>query len=157
MNTNEIKKVEAEETTERNNVESGAIIETINGTVTNNFCTYVPATKKEKVDFYNAIQNPSYRLADMINKEITFNNIYVEEVLCTREEDGQEVQNICPRIVLIDTTTGISFTCVSFGVLSSLKRIMDIFGAPETWDEPLTVEVKQITVRENKCLSLTVK
>lgn len=111
-------------------------------------------TKDDKKAFFNAIQNPDEQLRDHINKKIEVVNVYVAPVLLeSSEEPGVKVQ--CPRIVLFGAD-GTSYTCVSVGVYNSLKTLFQTFGDPGEWDEPITVEVKQVSRGTNQLLTLKV-
>lgn len=111
-------------------------------------------TKDDKKAFFNAIQNPDEQLRDHINKKIELVNVYIAPVLLeSSEEPGVKVQ--CPRIVLFGAD-GTSYTCVSVGVYNSLKTLFQTFGDPGEWDEPITVEVKQVSRGTNQLLTLKV-
>ena len=99
-------------------------------------------TQADKVAFFNATQNPDTQLKDHINEKIELVNFFCQEIECeSQTEPG--AKDKCPRIILF-AADGTTYACVSFGVLSSLKNILNIFGSPATWDEPLTVIPKLI-------------
>jgi hypothetical protein len=116
------------------------------------FYSIKPTTVEGKIALFNAINNPDKRLADFINMEISVKDVLVEIVELESEQTGQLEK--CPRIILIDTK-GVSYQCVSVGIMSGLKRIFKLFGEP-TWTTPVKVRVKQITKGEKKMLSLEV-
>lgn len=108
-------------------------------------------TPEDKKRLVNAMNNPDKRLADMVNTEIPVKDLYVEQVEMANQETG-ELQT-CPRIVLIDAD-GVSYGCVSYGVLGSLKKIMAVYGQP-TWEEPVVVKPVFITKgNDRRILSL---
>ena len=43
--------------------------------------------------------------------------------------------------------TGAGYQGVSVGLYNAVKRIVSMFGMPETWESPLTVEVQQIDLK----------
>lgn len=112
-----------------------------------------PTTQKEAVDLYNAINNPTARIADMINMEIEIEHILIETVELANERTG-EVEEV-PRTVFIEPS-GKSYVAVSYGIFNSTKRIVKMFGEPQTWEKPLKVMVKQIKKGENSILTLNV-
>lgn len=116
------------------------------------FCSMMAETKEDKAKLYNAMNNPDLRLADCINTQIKAKDLYVEVVNCTNEETGEVTA--CPRIVIIDDK-GKSYQAVSIGIYSALKKVIQVFGAP-TWEEPVTLEVKQISKGTRKMLTLNV-
>lgn len=116
------------------------------------FCSMTAATDEAKAKLFNAMNNPDERLSEMINRRIAAKDLYVEIVNCTNEETGEVTA--CPRIVIIDDK-GKSYQCVSIGIYSALKKIIQVFGAP-TWEKPVNIEVKQITKGARKMLTLNV-
>lgn len=116
------------------------------------FCSMKAETKDEKAALYNAMNNPDKRIGDCINMTIAARDLYIEVVNCTNEETGEVTA--CPRIVIIDEQ-GVSYQAVSIGIYSALKKVIQVFGAP-TWDEPVKLEVKQITKGSRKMLTLNV-
>lgn len=116
------------------------------------FTSMVATTADEKAKLFNAMNNPDFRIADCINKQIKAKDLYIEVVDCTNEETGEITS--CPRIVIIDDK-GKSYQAVSIGVYSALKKIIQVYGTP-TWAEPVTIEVQQITKGARKMLTLRV-
>lgn len=114
------------------------------------FCSLSPSNEKEKIALYNATNNPTARLKSMINKPIKVKDVFVEVVTCVNKDTG-EVKK-CPRTVLIDDK-GKSYTAVSLGVFSALRKLFAIFGTPDTWDEPITIT--PIGVQKDKYEILT--
>lgn len=111
-------------------------LESVFGGIGASFFSGQAKTADEKKLLANAMNNPDRRLADCVNQEIAMRDIYVEQVDMVKQDTG-EVQT-CPRIVIIDAD-GVSYGCVSFGILGSLKKIMSVYGVP-TWAEPVTVK-----------------
>lgn len=116
------------------------------------FTSMTATTPEEKAKLFNAMNNPDERLSDNINKVIKCKDLYVETVDCVNEETG--VITTCPRIVIIDEQ-GKSYQCVSVGIYSAFRKIIQVFGAP-TWKEAVPVMVKQITKGNRKMLTLNV-
>lgn len=116
------------------------------------FSSLKATTEEEKADLFNAINNPEKRLADCINMTIKAKDLFIEVVNCTNEETGENTA--CPRIVIVDEK-GVSYQCVSVGIYSALKKIIQIYGAP-TWESPIPLMVKQITKGARKMLTLNV-
>lgn len=116
------------------------------------FCSFKVETNEDKARLFAATNNPDYRLADCINKVIYVKDIYAESVECTNEETGEG--SVCPRVVLIDKDNK-SYQCVSVGIFSAVKKLIGIYGAP-TWEEPIPIEVKQLTKGKKKMLSLNI-
>lgn len=116
------------------------------------FYSIKPVTPADKIKLYNAINTPDQRLADHINTVIEVKDVLVEIVELENDTTG-ELQK-CPRIILIDKD-GVSYQCVSVGIMSGLKRIFKLFGEP-TWEIPVKMKIKQITKGKKQMLSLEV-
>lgn len=116
------------------------------------FCSMVAETDEAKAQMFNAMNNPDMRLSDCINMVIKAKDLYIEVVNCTNEQTGETTA--CPRIVIIDEK-GVAYQCVSVGIYSALKKVIQVFGAP-TWKKPIPLMVKQVTKGERKMLTLNV-
>ena len=126
-------------------------------------------TKVDKISIYNALNNPDENVADNINMKIELVDVLLEQIeMVNDEDDGIEVVSetgeiveeepettVAVRTVLIDKD-GKSYQAVSKGVYNSIKQIINIFGEPSTWEDPLTVEVKQVKVKRGFMLTLNI-
>ena len=117
------------------------------------FCTMQAVDKKAKATLFNATGNPD-KITTMIGKTIDLLHFYVEIIQTVSEQTG-EIVNV-PRVVLIDKS-GKGYQAVSIGMYNAIKRIVSMYGMPDTWDEPLTVEVQQIEVKNGRTFNLIVK
>ena len=116
------------------------------------FCTMQAVDKKAKATLFNACGNAE-KLSSYIGKRIDLLHFYVEVVQIVAEESG-EIVNV-PRCVLIDKN-GKGYQAVSIGMYNTLKRIVSMYGLPETWDEPLAVEVQQVETKKGRTFNLIV-
>lgn len=110
-------------------------IDDINKSMTTMECK----TTADKKIFFNAVQNPSSKVSNYINKEITIKDVYMEQA----EYEGDEGITKGVKTVII-TPDGEGILANSMGVARALYGIFDIFGMPSEWDEPMTVMVKQV-------------
>lgn len=120
-------------------------------TAKSQFCTLVSDDNQVNAKIFNATNNPQHRLADFINKTIDMAHVYIEVVTCVNQETGEAKE--CPRVVIIDKDLN-GYACVSIGIYSAIKKLINRFGMPETWEKPIKVEVKQITKGARQMLSL---
>ena len=117
------------------------------------FCTMQAVDKKAKATLFNATGNPE-KISSMIGKTLDLLHFYVEVIQVVSEQTG-ELCNV-PRVVLIDKS-GKGYQAVSIGMYNAIKRIVSMYGLPETWEEPLTVEVQQIETKNGRTFNLIVK
>jgi hypothetical protein len=116
------------------------------------YCSLHAETEQDKMVLFNAMNNPEFRLGDHINETILVKDVFCEIVDCVNEETGEV--NQAPRIVLIDSE-GNGYACVSLGIFSAIKKLMQVFGSP-TWETPLPLKVVQVTKGTRKMLTLQV-
>lgn len=128
------------------------------------YCSVQGGDRKTKALIFNAANNPEHKVADFINKVIPVKDILVEMIQVPEtdkndepilDENGEPIMSTVPRIVLIDDK-GKAYQAVSSGMLSAIKRAIQIFGAP-TWDEPLPMLIKQVSVKNGSMLTVDVK
>lgn len=119
------------------------------------FTTLIAKSVKDKVTLYNAIQNPTEKVSDYINKRFQFVNIYMEKAQYVNDEgvvtDGVKTILIAPD--------GHGILANSQGVANSLYQILQIFGLPDEWEDfggVMTVEVKQIETKNGRYFKLEV-
>ncbi len=98
---------------------------------------------------FNAMNNPTHKLADFVNKKITVAN-YLIEVTEIADEDTGAIATV-PRTVLI-SPDGESYMATSKGVFNSIRNAVAVLGdAP--W-EGIEFEVKQQKVGRGQMLTL---
>ena len=117
------------------------------------YCSFTAGTAKEKAMLFNGMNNPDARLSDEINQIITVSNIYAEMIDITNEETG-EIDTV-PRVVLFDKD-GKSHQAVSVGIFKAVRKLLEVFGQPEDWTEPVKIKIKQQNIKERKMLTFEV-
>lgn len=109
-----------------------------------------PGNKQAAKAIFNAMNNPTYKVSDFINKEICVENVLIEVNDVLNEESG-ELDRV-PRTVLIDTD-GNSYQATSKGIFTSIKNAYMAFGnAP--WEGGIAFTVKQVKVGRGQMLTL---
>ena len=112
----------------------------INSEIGTFYTSFRGESAAEKAQLFKIMNTPKYKVSDCINKTILLKDLYVEMVSCKNEQTGEV--SVAPRIVLIDKDNE-GYQCVSTGILSALKKLMQIYGEP-TWDEPLPIKIIQL-------------
>lgn len=116
------------------------------------YCSFTANSKAEKIKLFKAMSAADKKLSDCINSTIEVKDVFMEIVNMTNTETGEVTPT--PRIVLFDKD-GTSYSCVSFGIMNSLKRLFVVFGEP-TWEDGLKMKVVQISNKDRKMLSLEI-
>lgn len=99
-------------------------------------------TKADKIEMFNAMSNPTFKMGDCINTTIDIKNVSITPVDMLNQ-DGEIVK--LPRTVVI-THDGSSYTATSVGIFNSIKNIASVFGEELAKGE-LKVTIKQKTTR----------
>lgn len=117
---------------------------------TNQFVSFRAEDMKSKVRLFNAMNQPKYKVSDMINKKIKLKDVILMNV--TMEgDDGEQDTGI--RSVLIDAD-GNAYNATSNGIFSSLTNLYMIFGTLH-FEEPLEILISQIPTKRGSTLSIT--
>ena len=110
------------------------------------YCSIKGDTREAKVAMYNAINSPDHKLSDFVGKKLNIKDISIERVENPSDETGEMVANA--RVVLIDEN-GESYTCVSSGIYSAIKKLVAVFGEP-TWEPALSVEIQNLSTKRGR-------
>ena len=117
------------------------------------------ATMEDKKKFYNAVENPTHKLSEFINKEIVIKDVsMVASQVQERDDAGNPIPDRYSDTVktVIVTPEGDGIISTSIGLARALVSMFRIFGMPDTWDEPLRCTVKQVDVGKNRTFKLEV-
>ena len=99
------------------------------------------SSNEAKARLFNAVSNPDKKLTECANTKIALKDVYIEPQVVERTDDNGnptgEVEEV-NRMILIDDK-GVSYTCCSKGVFNSLRRIIALYGMPNTWEKPLVI------------------
>ena len=119
----------------------------------NVYCSKVAETEKEKKELFNALESCDALLNDCVGQEINIKDIYVEEKQVMDNETGEIKTKY--RTILFDEN-GQTYATGSYGIYNILKKIVQIYGLPESWEKPLKVKVAKRPIGNGKqSLTLT--
>lgn len=113
---------------------------------TESYCSIKGDSREALVAMYNAINSPDHKLSDFVGKKLNIKDISIERVENMNDETGDMVANA--RVVLIDEN-GESYTCVSSGIYSAIKKLVAVFGEP-TWEPALPVEIQNLSTKKGR-------
>lgn len=118
----------------------------------NVYCSKVVETEKEKKELFNALESCDALLNDCVGQEIKIKDMYVEEKQVI-DETGEVKTKY--RTILFDEN-GQTYATGSYGIYNVLKKIVQIYGLPESWEKPLKVKVAKRPIGNGKqSLTLT--
>lgn len=104
------------------------------------YSSFQPETFSEKIRFFRAVNNPDKSVKDCINMTINLQHVFAEQVDFI-DKKGAVTPGF--RIVLIDTD-GNSYKCASKGIFSSISKLFNICGQPDTWEHPVPIVIRMI-------------
>ena len=119
----------------------------------NIYCSKIVESEKEKKELFNALESCDALLNDCVGQEIEIQDIYIEEKQVIDEETGELKTKY--RTILFDKS-GQTYATGSYGIYNVLKKIVQIYGLPESWEKPLKVKVAKRPIGNGKqSLTLT--
>ena len=122
---------------------------------TNNrtYCSVKAETMDDKKKLYNALESCDVIINDIVGQKIKVKDVYIQEFPRVNKESGEPMSN-GHRVILFDEA-GKTYVTASNYFFVSLMRVLNAFGDPNTWSEPLEIEItKRPTKGGNNCLSL---
>lgn len=123
------------------------------GVKQNVYCSKVVESEEDKKELFNALETCDALLNDCVGTEIEIKDIYVEEREVVDEETGELKKKY--RTILFDAS-GQTYATGSYGIYNIIKKIITIYGLPETWENPLKVKVAKRPIGNGKqSLTLT--
>ena len=123
------------------------------GVKQNIYCSKAVESEEDKKELFNALETCDALLNDCVGTEIEIKDIYVEEREVVDEETGELKKKY--RTILFDAS-GQTYATGSYGIYNIIKKIVTIYGLPETWANPLKVKVAKRPIENGKqSLTLT--
>lgn len=123
------------------------------GVKQNVYCSKFVESEEDKKELFNALETCDALLNDCVGTEIEIKDIYVEEREVANEETGELKKKY--RTILFDAS-GQTYATGSYGIYNIIKKIVTIYGLPETWENPLKVKVAKRPIGNGKqSLTLT--
>ena len=117
------------------------------------YCSKKEGNEKEKKELFNALESCDALLNDCVGQEIEIQDIYVEEKEVIDDETGELKTKF--RTIIFDKA-GQTYATGSYGIFNVIKKIIQIYGLPETWETPIKVKVAKRPIGNGKqSLTLT--
>lgn len=95
------------------------------------------STREGKIKLYSALQNAG-KLDEHLNEPLAMVNAVAQAVQVTDEQTG-EISNTVRVIIL--TADNKAYAATSPTLAAGLNTMFGIFGTPNVWTEPLTIQV----------------
>ena len=119
----------------------------------NIYCSKIVESEEEKKELFNALESCDALLNDCVGQEIELKDIYVEEKEVIDDVTGEVKTKF--RTIIFDAN-GQTYATGSYGIYNVIKKIVSIYGLPDTWSSPLKVKVAKRPIGNGKqSLTLT--
>lgn len=114
-----------------------------------------PNDRKASVRVFNAMNNPTDRVANHINETIEVQD-YLIEMMEIEDTDayGNALgsYSVVPRVVLV-APDGTSYQAVSYGIANAVRNVVVVCGdAP--WQPPVQLKIKQVPTKRGSMLTV---
>ena len=106
---------------------------------------FAPETVAEKATLYNALNSTGEKLGDYVGDTITVSNIVLQGSTFTDEETG-ELQKFT-RLILVGPE-GQIYKSTSRGMVRAAIQLMQVFGTPNEWGQPLSIQIERVQLRK---------
>lgn len=111
------------------------------------YCSVRTESVEEKKKLFNALENCDMLLNNCVGQQIAMKDIYVEQYIDKKDEN--EEGRLKYRTIIF-AEDGTSYVSTSYGIYNVLNKIFAIYGMPDTWKEPIKVEVNKRPVGNGK-------
>lgn len=111
------------------------------------YCSMVATTDEEKKKLFNTLESCDVLLNDCVGNEIAIKDIYIEERNVIDEETGELRTKY--RTIIFDEN-GQTYATGAYGIYNVLKKIVQIYGTPDLWQESLKVKVAKKPIGNGK-------
>lgn len=92
---------------------------------------------ESKKVIFNAI-NSAEKLKENIGKELALTNVIVQPTMGENEDTGEVEEYLRTNLICDD---GTAYAAGSTGIVTALHNLFNVYGEPDTWDEPLVIKV----------------
>ena len=106
---------------------------------------FAPETVAEKATLYNALNSTGEKLGDYTGDTITVSNIILQGCTFIDEETG-EIKKAA-RLILVGPE-GQIYKSTSRGMVRAAIQLMQVFGTPNEWGQPLSIQIERVQLRK---------
>lgn len=122
-------------------------MELFKGITKNMYCSKEVVTEQDKKDLFNALESCDVLLNDCVGNTLIIKDIYIEEKQVIDEETGELKTKY--RTILFDEA-GQTYATGSYGIYNVLRKIVQVYGLPTTWEKGLEVKVSKRPIGNGK-------
>lgn len=124
----------------------------INNNRSSSYCSLKPETMEQKKALYNAVKKCDVKIADIVGQTIKVKDVMIRQWF-KKLEDGSEEERYTTILFGDD---GKTYVTGSKPFFFSISQVFTMFGEPDTWEEPLALQIVQQPVPNSNFKSLGV-
>lgn len=109
------------------------------------YSSFKPKNAAERKMLFNALEKCDVVLNDVVGQVIAVKNIIINEYPRHDKETGEEMSN-GHRTILFDVQ-GKSYVTASNYFFIAIAKLMNAFGEPDTWEEPMRIKIVKKPVK----------
>lgn len=117
------------------------------------YCSIKAETRADKIKLFNSLKECDFKLNDVVGTIIAVKDVFFQEY---KKEDKETGEIRLSHRTILFAENGKTYVTASNYLYNTLIQILSVFGTPNTWSEPLKVEVAKQTLKDGKS-SLTLK
>lgn len=106
---------------------------------------FAPESREAKATLYNALSSAGERLGDYVGDAIEVANVVIQGCKFTDEETGEVTNG--SRLILVGPE-GQIYKSTSRGMVRAAVQLVEMFGTPDQWGEPLTIAIERVQLRK---------
>lgn len=106
---------------------------------------FTPESREDLATLYNALSSKGEKLGDYVGNILEVSNIVVQGCKFTDEETGEVTSG--SRLILVGPE-GQIYKSTSRGMLRAAVQLVEMFGTPDQWGEPLTITIERVPLRK---------
>ena len=106
---------------------------------------FAPETVAEKANLYNALNSTGEKLGGNVGDTITVSNIVLQGFTFIDEVTGALQKST--RLILVGPE-GQIYKSTSRGMVRGAIQLMQVFGTPDQWGQPLSIQIERVQLRK---------
>lgn len=111
------------------------------------YCSVRTESIEDKKKLFNALESCDLLLNNCVGEKIKMKDIYVEQYIDKKDENGEGKVKFR---TIIFSEDGKTYVSTSYGIYNVLNKIFAIYGTPDKWTNAIEVEVSKRPVGNGK-------
>lgn len=109
------------------------------------YSSFKPKNTEERKMLFNALEKCDVKLNDIVGQNVKVKDVIINEYPRKDKETGEDM-SMGHRTILIDTEEK-SYVTASNYFFVAFAKLLNTFGEPDTWEEPMEIKIVKKTVK----------